>query len=491
MALNDKLPLLYEHLKNNADKIEHNQILFDVYEGTLLKYILYDLRETLSEKSYNLAKTRVAPINLLVQIVDKLSKIYSKPPKRSIVEGTGTDSDKELLSWYENEMDLNETLNVTNELFNLHKSVTFEPYIEDAKPRLRNVPADRSIWFSSDPLNPTNPTEYIKFLGEQKINGEDTQVYFIYSNDEFLIVDKKMRVIPSLMAQMELDGTNPIGQIPAIYVNKSKFSVVPPMDTDFLKMTKLIPILLSDLNFAAMMQSFSIIYGINVDNENAVISPNAFWTFHSKPGSDDKPEVGIIKPQVDIDQVLNLATALVSMWLKSRNIRPGVVADLSISNAASGISKIIDESDTSEDRQRQVGYFKKAENKFWKLITKQMHPYWMDRKMIDTNLSWSPTVEIQVDFQEQTPLLDRTKVLDEVIKELNASLTLPQIAIQRLNPEMSENEAMDLLNKIDELKAKPIVVETNDVENTVDDETKENLDDDDKDGEDLEEIELN
>lgn len=48
MSLNDKLYDLYAHLTNNADKIEHNQILFDIYEGTLLKYILMDLRETLS-----------------------------------------------------------------------------------------------------------------------------------------------------------------------------------------------------------------------------------------------------------------------------------------------------------------------------------------------------------------------------------------------------------------------------------------------------------
>jgi len=145
-----------------------------------------------------------------------------------------------------------------------------------------------------------------------------------------------------------------------MYVNRSPNFLLPPEDTDTMRMTVLLPVLLSDLNYAVKYQAFSILYGINVDDQNLAKSPEAFWMFKTDPGDDNKPEVGQIKPQVDITEVIQLIVTELSMWLNSRNIRPGSVSNVSAENMVSGISKLVDEMDTSDDRQKQAELYASA-----------------------------------------------------------------------------------------------------------------------------------
>ena len=471
MPLFNELQKLSSFYTSKQPTLAHNQRLFQMYEGNLLDFILKDLCDQLSDKSFALAKHRVAPINILIRLIDKLSKIYIRAPKRTIIDGN--DNDKALLEWYEENMQIDSTMNQINELFNLHKSTTMEPFLENRLPRLRGVPADRSLWYSNDTLNPVNPTHWIKFLGEMELPGRTTEVKFIYSDKEFLIVDSEFKVIPELMAKFEVnEGLNPFGRIPAIYINRSLYSIVPPIDTDLERMVKIFPIMLSDLNFAVMMQSFSITYGIDVDDENLTMSPNAFWSFKSDKSSKNAPQIGIIKPQVDIGETIQFLEAQLQLWLNSRSVRAGTIGGAGVENRASGISKIIDESDTTEDRQKQVQFFKQAEEDFWELITKTMHPYWRKNKLIDTTLDFSSNMQIKVEFPEQIPLSRRADLLDEVLKELNGGLTLPEIAIQRLNPGMAEDEALELLEKIKE--SRTIKVEVQETDTEEDDATEEN-----------------
>ena len=116
---------------------------------------------------------------------------------------------------------------------------------------------------------------------------------------------------------------------------------------------------------------------------------------------------------------------------------------------SSDIAKIVDEMDTFEDRQKQVQYFKKAEEELWSLVSKNMHPYWRSQGMIDTNLDFSPNVEIRVEFPEQLPLTDRSKLIDDAIKELDKALTTKERAIKMINPDMGMTEIQELIEQID------------------------------------------
>ncbi len=457
MALKDDIQSLDAFYKSKEPTLAHNARLFSMFEGELLDFILADLKVQLSDKAFDIAKHRVAPINILIRLIDKLSKIYIKGPKRTVIDGN--DNDVELLRWYEEKMHFDAQMNQINELFNLHKTVTIEPFLQNGFPQVRGIPADRSLWWSNDVLNPVHPTHWIKQMGTQMVGGRETDVKFVYTDDEFQIVDKDFKVIPQLMNASGLDGTNSFGKIPGVYINRSLYSIVPPVDTDLERMVKLFPIMLSDMNFAIMMQAFSIFFGIDIDDQNITLSPNAFWSFKTDPASKNAPQIGTLKPDVDIAETMQYMAALLQLWLNSRNVRPGTIGIISGDNAASGISKIIDESDTSEDRQKQVQFFTKGEQSFWELIIQTMHPMWRNMKQIDTNLDWSKSAKIKVEFPEQIPLSRRMDRLNEAEKELALGLTLEVIQIQKLNPGMTEDEAEDLLQKIEDNKVVVVLPE--------------------------------
>jgi hypothetical protein len=198
-----------------------------------------------------------------------------------------------------------------------------------------------------------------------------------------------------------------------------------------------------------MFQSFSIIYGINLDSKNLEYSPAVFWDFQTKE-NERKPELGTIKPVVDIDQVIRLIVTQLSMWLNSRGIKPGSIGDLTVDNAASGISKMIDEMDTTEDRRRQVQTFQPAETELFNLILKNMMPVWSANGAIESNAVFTESAYVETTFGDQMPLVSRTTLIDEQQKEVAAGFTTRKRSIKRLNPIMSDEEIDALITEMDE-----------------------------------------
>lgn len=452
MALIQDVPLLLEELKNQGERLEHNKKLYDINEGSLLPYVLEDLRAQLSQKSFEVAKHRVAPINVLKRIIDKLSKIYAKPPMRSIEGGTAGDED--LLKFYSEQMNFNVALAQANMFFNLHKACWVEPFLDRGFPRLRALPADRFIVYSNDTVNPLRPTHLMKLMGTIKRGDKQVKIFYCYSAEEFVVVDEEGRTVPEVMSRPDivaLGGGNPYGALPGVYVARSRHELTPKIDTDTLAMTKLIPILLSDLNYAVMFQCFSIIYGIDVDQEGLKFAPNVLWDLKSDKNSDSKPQIGTIKPEVDTDKVISLIKTTLSFWMQTRNIKPGAMGELSVENAASGISKAIDEMDTSEDRQEQASYFQETEARLGELIKDRLHPQWIRiREFQGPRMLFSPACKIKTTFPEQRPLVDSSKAIADQKTKMDIRIQSRKGALKELYPDWTDKQIEEKLAEVDE-----------------------------------------
>jgi hypothetical protein len=279
----------------------------------------------------------------------------------------------------------------------------------------------------------------------------EKQIFWTWDEGSFQITDSEEKIRYDLMALYNNpEGLNPIGRLPFVYVNASDHKLCPIIETDTLAIVKLLPIMLSDLNLAAMFQSFSIIYGIDLNDENIQFAPNAFWRLKSDMTSDKKPEIGQIKPQVDFDQVLKLIESELSMWLGTKGIRAGAVGQLSPENFASGISKVIDEMDTFEAREKQVTEFKKAEAEFWDLLLNYMHPSWAESGQINNPARATPTAEVITNFVKQLPQQSRGQIVRDVKEEYAAGFISRKRALRALNPEMSDDQVEQLMIEIDE-----------------------------------------
>ncbi len=145
MALSDKTErdAILNHLRDQRELLEHNETTLQIFEGDLVTHLLAAMRKQLSVKAFENAKHRISPINVLQSTVDKLSQIYERPPQRILLDENA--KDEELKDFYTKNYDMNVIGQYTNELFNLHKGVLWEPYVDEQLrlPRLRAVPGDR------------------------------------------------------------------------------------------------------------------------------------------------------------------------------------------------------------------------------------------------------------------------------------------------------------------------------------------------------------
>ena len=423
-------------------QLRHAAELIDIYEGNLLEYVEAALKSQLKPKAAEQAGHRIAPINLLVKIVDKLSPVYTPPPARRVVAAAGgavADADQKLLDWYVTQLDADQVFGDFVRALTLCKSAALYPFVHRGQPLARVTRNDRFFVYSSDVVNPLRPTHYVTFAAR-----DGGMQFTAWSDEQVLIFDEKEEVDRAAMDAWGMDGTNPYGRLPVVYRSASRQYLMPKPDSDVLRMTKLLPVMLSDLNYAAMFQCFSILYGIDVDDQGIEFAPNAFMRFRSNPETDKKPTLGQIKPTVDIDQVLGLIQTQIALWLNARGIRPGAVGQLSKDNFQNGISKMIDEMDTFELRQKLVGVMIGVEREFWDLVMHTMHPIWVRAGLVPTQQLFSAGASVDVVFSTQGPMSDRAKLVADLKAEREAGFTTLRRCLAQLNPLLSEKDLDEL-----------------------------------------------
>lgn len=450
MSIFNEKDQILEHIKIHESELGFNETIFEILEGDLLQHVAESLKQQLSENSYQSAMERVAPINLFRKINDKVSSLYTEDPMRR----TELESDQELVDEYTEEVSVNTFMEDLNKAYNAYKWSVIELYEDEGlKPRV--LPSHQFLPYGNDPKNPLKVTAIIKFMGEMvkepEVSGlkrrKTCKKYWVYSADEFMAIDSDGKLVEEDM--VETEGINPYGVLPFVFVSKSRYLLVPKPDKDDLKLSILFPVLLTDLNFAAKFLAHSIFYGIDIDSDNLKLSPDAVWIFKSDEEG-KKPEIGTIKPEVSIQDVLTLAKEQIAAWLDTKNIKAGNVGDVSAGSAASGIAKIIDESDTSRERKKQEKFFKQVELQFWRVLA-TMHNELVKAKRIKNMKSFSEPKDlvVNVKYVEQKPLQSRLDVITELKTERDAGFVSTETAIKQLNPDMTDEEIELEMERID------------------------------------------
>ena len=431
MSLKDKRSAIINYAKDHKSYLGRNHEIYDIFRGNLLPYVKEILKKTLSENYYSKIESRIIPINVLERYVKKISSAYENPPKRV----ANKESYQAIVDYYVREMSINHKMQIADQYSNMFKGYALDPFM-DVTPKLRVLPFDRFLVYSDNPIDPSSETLMIKILGKKNINGKMIECYFTYTDEEFDAFDENGVTYQSALD--DNDGVNPIGEIPLVYGNRSDNELLPVQDTDILEMGKLISVFLSDMSGAILFQCFSIVYGVDVNSENLIMSPNAFWSFKSI--DDKKPEIGTIKPQADIDQVLRFVVSTFTMWLETKGIRVGSMGNIDAGNIASGISKIIDEMDVYRVVKESIGFFEKEEQEFWHKMA-LIHNNWIDTGMLDASIGrFGDDFEIQIIFPEPQPKRARKDLIEEKKLEVDAGFKSRRKAIMELNPEMNSEE---------------------------------------------------
>lgn len=444
MLSQSEIESVLDYIKDNQAFLDYNQTMFEITEGDLLTKVVAELKKQFSGSSGHMAAMRASPINCFNKVNHKLSKLYIDPPKRKVMDGNETN--QQLVDFYS--PILNESLQCLNFNYNAYKSASVEIFHNEKKKALAFRPITGHLFLprSTDQLNPMEANQYIKFMGVEP--EKKRKKYWVYTDDSFTpILEDGSIYMPDIG---ETEGVNLYGTIPFGIATRSKYLLVPIPDRDVLQMTILIPLLITDINFGSMFLSHPILYGIGINADNLKISPDHFWNV--KPDRDtENPSVGVLKAEPNLESMMNNATSQLAMWLDSRNIKPGSVGKMTAENFASGISKIISEMDTIEDRRMQAQTFKSFEIDFWRKIA-QIHNYLAPSGLIEQRMKFIEPEKmiVNVEFQEERIFESRQEKIARLKIEVDSRFTSREMAIKELNPSMTDDAIDELLEEIEE-----------------------------------------
>jgi len=441
--LKNKRDMIIKYVKDNASFLNKNAEALNIYEGNLLPYIDTILRTSLSPNYYNAIKDRVLPINILQRFIDKISTTYSKSPSRLSEDAKA----QEFVDFYSKALDFNQSGTIADAYSHLFKGFAWEPYVDkNGKPAIRELPFSSFLVMSESATNPEEETIFIKLMGKET-DSDDSMLLHVYTDTEFDSFYMSGQEKTSDL--IDNDGVNIVGVIPFVYGKRQKNKLLPVLDSDMIKITKAIPVMLTDAAGAQMFQCFSILYGIDLSFENATMSPNVIWSLKSDVNSDKNPQVGTIKPEADTEKVVQFVTTIFTMWLESKGVRIGSMGSMDGGNSSSGIAKIIDEIDVWEIRKKSQEWFVKDEKELWNVKLPKIHDYWIKSGMVKASevpgLIGDKELNINVDFEAPKPMQTRMEEIAEIKAEVDLGVMTMGQAIKRLYPKYDDVQVQETL----------------------------------------------
>lgn len=453
MALKDKRKMIIDRQKSLETYLNYNHVLLNIFRGGLLPEIEKILKSSLTEQYFNAIKDRILPLNVLPRYISKLAKAYATSPQR-VCEN---EQEQMFVDYYTRVLCLNKRGMSADNYANLFKGFAWDPYISaKGMPKLRTLPFDRFFVVSEDQEDPNQVDIFVKLIGKREVMSELgkrdlKEVFYTYTDTEFDAFDQDGNTYFPALAENE--GINPYGVIPQVYGNRGDDELIPTQDTDLLQFTTVVPVMFSDIAGAAMFQCFSLMYGIDVNAENLVMAPNAFWSLKSDQKSDKEPKIGVIKPEVDIDKFVGLIINSFVFWLETKGIRVNGVGSMNASEVASGISKIIDEMDTYEVRKQNIKNLEEDEQALWKNLAK-LHNYWIKSGMLADKSApglVNPDIEVKVIYDEPRPFKTREQILAEIESEMKLGIIGRLDAAKKLYPDFDEDAVREMLERADEV----------------------------------------
>lgn len=444
--LKELVPDMIEHVRIHKEShIVYNSALIDINNGNLLPYVEESMQLELNPRAFERSRQRIPPINILSKLITKLSKVYADVPNRTAGSNT---IDTELLNSYVDLWDLDANLTYANDLLVINKYCALEPYQADGEARMRVLSASDFIVYSDSLVSPNEMTVFIKFMGCMQKNLPtdsakrdvpqcvSSAVFHAYSDDEFIIFNEHGDILDLL--------DNPFGVIPFIYLRANANQLIPTPDSDNLPMTVLIPKLMADLNYSVMFGCRSQIVGIDVEMDNVEMSPDSLWIVNSIEGEGKTPSIDTIKSDVDVEKVLKLINTELGLWLDTKGIKTGSIGKATVDNAASGISKLIDESDASAVNRKYKKIFANGEKRLWKLLP-NLHETWIATNETEMTKLFSSQFDPMVELVDMKVIPNNKELLEEMKIMSELGIFNEEVGLRKLNPDASEEEIAALL----------------------------------------------
>lgn len=436
---------------DNINRLISDYERYQIYNGQLKDIIKSAIKkEFILQETVNEMINRIIPINIAQKVTNKLAGVYRIPPKRAPVDEN--DGDQEAIDALSQPMEIDLNGKQANRYFKLCKIVAWEPYVNKLGfPKIRTLPAHTFTPISDDPIEPEQPTYFVKHI-DMADQDKKNHVHIVWSDTEHYTMDGHGMII---VDEENPEAINPYGKIPFVLIKDTLDRLIPLQDDDLISMQIAICLLLTDLAFATKYQAWSIIYLIGASTEKMSFNPNSIISLPI-PSSGIKPEIGTIKPDLDSDAMLRQVETLVGMLLTTKSLSVNaVLPGLQASNASSGVAKLLDQAESTEDKNDQKMFFIKAEKQLWDLIAKNCLPVWIKAGLVDPKYAYtfSPEFELSIVFPDMKPIMTEKEVIELQKMKVEAGFTTQEQALKATNPDLNDDQISELQAKINKESA--------------------------------------
>jgi hypothetical protein len=410
---------LIEYFKSKADYLKSANDLYNIFNGNITPYIEERItKDFKSISSQEEAKSRMSTINILPKLVNKLSKVMAFGDFAYL--SPNQDQFEEILET----LDLKNTLVLANKMLNLFGCVAIEPVFNETESFLRVLPANTFLVYSENEYNSNKVTHFIKIL----VQDSKRTILGVTSAEEYVEFDLDGKIYDSM--------PNKYKTIPYAYVKRDTTNLMPSPKQDDLNMITLLPLLLTDGNFALKFQAFSIIYTINAEFDSKVTySPNGLWNLKSSEDG-TTPSIGNISPSLNIEDLHKSIYMQYSLWLDTKNVKSSTLKSSTQQDNLSGIAKLIDDADVYDDVLDQVEIFKKLQQQIFKAID-----------LLSNSTNFGQTF-ISYEETSRIPELPLEKI-NRIILKRDSGLISKIDAIREANEFNSDTEAEEYLKEIE------------------------------------------
>lgn len=460
----------------------------DIYRDGAQKYLIESIRREFSEGA--LKEMRLAPLNILRIIVQKIARIYSRPPMRK----AQTPTDQALMDYYVSELRINELMQKANRYYVLASNTALyvrpklnPDDIEQNKLCFNVVPSylysvvpnkfDRteieSYIFSAfvaegqiAPDEVTSPatgvqgfeaspgykTSKDKVDSREKSMSQNAEQYIFWTKAQHVTANAEGVPINYDPSQGQEQFMNPIGRLPVVGLQKDRDNEAWATDNEgTVSICMTICSAWSDLLTIAKHAGFSICSVIS-EEEPKKLTIGVNKGIHLRPTqTNPNPSISFVSQNAPLAEYEGIITTLAKLVLMTNNLEPGSVSSQQAQSFTSGFHQLLAMSDALEAIKADQPVLRRAEEDLWDVISK-LHNWMFDSNLLNSEARslgrFSEPFKPAIQFAEIKPIESEQDRLGRVKQLFELGLATKMDAMKILHPEMNDDEIQSKLREI-------------------------------------------
>jgi len=451
----------------------------DIYRDGAEKFLIESIRREFSESAVK--EMRLVPLNLLKIIVQKIARVYSRPPTRKATNP----SDQQLVDYYVNDLRMNELMQKANRYYVLASNTALyvRPKINPMDPESNKLAFNvvPSYLYSVIPnhIDRTEIDSYIfsAFVAEgmiapdegltpatgrqgysaspgyktdrdivdsrEKSMSQNAEQYLFWTKDWHVTTDSTGSPLMDT-SQGEEQFINPIGRLPVVGLQKDRDNEAWATDNEgTVSICMTIASAWSDLVTIAKHAGFNICSIIS-EEEPTKLTIGVNRGIHLKPTQTaPNPSISFVSQNPPLAEYEGIVTTLAKLVLMTSNVEPGSVNASQAQSFTSGFHQLLAMSDALEAIKADQPVMRRAEEDVWDVV-KKFHNWMFDSNLLNSKSRklgrFTDDFSVSIQYAEIKPIESEQDRLARVKQLFELGLATKRDAMQILHPEMSEED---------------------------------------------------